>query len=81
MVRPLDKVGRVVTPKDLRTTMGMGELDSFEFFMEADTIILRKYHRGCTFCGEMHDLKYFGGRDVCGNCRDDLRKLIKQEGE
>jgi transcriptional pleiotropic regulator of transition state genes len=75
MVRPLDRVGRVVVPKELRTTMEMSELDSFEFFVEGEYIILRKYHPGCTFCNSMHDLKHFGSHQVCGYCREDMRKL------
>lgn len=75
--RCIDDLGRVVIPKELRKVNKWDEGDAVEFFTDADTVVIRKYERGCTFCGSMNDLKGLFGKDVCGYCREDIRKLYK----
>ena len=44
MVRQVDKMGRVVIPKEIRAQLKIeNNVDSFEIFMEGDKIILQKY--------------------------------------
>ena len=45
IVRRVDDLGRVVIPIELRRTLGIGEKDSLEIFVEEDSVILRKYRR------------------------------------
>ena len=44
MTRPLDSLGRVCLPKEIRRSLGINEGDPLEFFVEGDSIILRKYN-------------------------------------
>ena len=76
-VRKIDALGRLVIPKEIRKVNGWSELDAMEFFTDADTVIIRKYNPGCTFCNNTHELKSFGGKQVCGYCREDIRKALK----
>ena len=52
IVRKVDELGRVVTPIELRKTLGINEKDPVEIFV--DKIILKKYipHMTCTITGE-----------------------------
>ena len=68
----------LVLPKEIRKINKWDEGDSLEVFTDADTVILRKYNPGCTFCGSMTELMEFGGQQVCGHCRDDMRKLYRE---
>jgi transcriptional pleiotropic regulator of transition state genes len=77
MTRPIDNLGRIVIPMELRKTMDLKSTDTMEIFTDADTIILRKYVRGCEFCGGSHELKPFGGKEICGHCREDIRKVLR----
>lgn len=43
MTRPLDSLGRIVLPKELRMTMEIDIGDPLEFFIEDQTLMLRKY--------------------------------------
>jgi len=70
----VDKLHRIVIPQEICNTHGIEELTPMEIFVESDRIILQKYERGCTFCGNMDNLKEFGGEQICASCRDDLRK-------
>ena len=49
-VRKIDHLGRLVLPADLRKSMKIvdGE-DSVEFFVENDSIIIKKYCPACIF--------------------------------
>ena len=79
VTRPIDNLGRVVIPREILKANGwvMSE-DRVEFFTEADTVIIRKYNPGCEFCGGMHELTLFNGKQICGHCREDIRKLYKE---
>ena len=78
IVRSIDALGRLVMPKEIRKVNSWSEFDAMEFFTDADTVIIRKYQPGCEFCGGMHELRPFGGKQVCGHCIDDLRKLYRE---
>lgn len=43
IVRRVDDLGRLVLPKELRRTLHIKEADPIEFYVEGDTIILKKY--------------------------------------
>ena len=81
VTRPIDNLGRVVIPREILKANGwiMSE-DRVEFFTDADMVIIRKLKkRGCTFCKGTIDLKEFGGQQVCGYCREDIRKLYRED--
>ena len=43
VVRELDRLGRIVIPMELRRTLDIQEKEKLEFFVEKDSIILKKY--------------------------------------
>lgn len=43
IVRPVDPLGRVVIPVELRRTLGIKTDDSLEVFVDGDYIMLKKY--------------------------------------
>ena len=50
IVRKVDELGRIVLPIELRRTLGIEEKDRIEFFVEGESVILRKYQPACIFC-------------------------------
>lgn len=44
MTRSVDSLGRIVLPKEIRRTLGINHGDPVEFFVDGDSIILRKYN-------------------------------------
>ena len=77
VVRKLDNLGRIVIPIEIRRTLGIEISDSLEISVDADKVILTKYHQGCTFCDstDAASLKEFGGHVICQNCIDKLKEL------
>ena len=72
IVRQLDQLGRIVIPKELRTTFDLKEKDPVQIFVEGEDIILRKYQPACIFCNDAADMVVFEGKNVCRSC---LKKL------
>ena len=70
MVRKVDELGRIVLPKELRTTMGIEIRDPLEVWVDGDIIQLRKY--SCAICSGMEDLTDFKGLKICRECKDEL---------
>lgn len=80
IVRPVDKMGRVVIPKEIRKQLKVeNDIDSFEIYMEDDKIILRKYQPTCIFCDSLADSVQYGGYTVCRDCIKKLDKLNETE--
>ena len=75
IVRKLDQLGRIVIPKELRTTFDLKETDPIEIFVEGEDILLRKYQPACIFCNEATDITQFEGKNVCKKCLGKIKKL------
>ncbi len=66
---------RVVIPKELRETMGLPTNTPMEIFVDRNDIVLCKYEPGCTFCGELEELKDVRGKYVCQHCLKELTQV------
>lgn len=74
MTRPIDQLGRIVIPKELRRTLDIEVGDPLEIFVDGEEVILRKYKPGCVFCGNVKYVVEFKGKKVCTNCIKDIYK-------
>ena len=72
IVRNLDQLGRFVIPKETRKMLNLNGGDTVEIFTDGDTIILKKYVRGCQCCGDMKDVKEYKGIRICKKCLNEL---------
>ena len=75
IVRPVDPLGRVVIPIELRRNLGINTDDSLEVFVDGQFIMLKKYEPACIFCGSSKDIQQVKGKNVCKKCIGDMRKL------
>ena len=75
IVRRVDDLGRLVIPKELRKTMNVESGEPLEIYVDdGGEIILKKYHPGCVFCGEIGNVQEFEGEFVCENCIESLQE-------
>lgn len=74
IVRNLDNVGRLVIPKEMRNVMGISEGDPLEIFQVNNGIVVRKYSRGCMFCGSDKDTAEFKDVLICKECKKALKE-------
>lgn len=74
IVRPVDSLGRIVLPIELRRIMGIDTKDSIEIFVDEQYIMLKKYQPSCIFCNSMDDIINYKGKLVCKECVDEMQK-------
>ena len=78
MVRPVDNLGRVVLPREIRKQFDVENgIDSFEIFVDEDRIVLKKYQPSCIFCGETNEVITFNDHVVCKACAEKLAEIAK----
>lgn len=74
-VRQIDKLGRLVLPSDIRKSLGITSgIDSVEFFLDNDSVVIRKYRPACVFCGNAENITTFKDQSVCSSCMEEIRK-------
>jgi transcriptional pleiotropic regulator of transition state genes len=78
IIRRLDRLGRLVIPRELRSLYGIGEETPIAVSVgEDESIILRKYSQTCSLCGEdSPNLNSYLKADLCDNCF----KLVSHKG-
>ncbi len=80
IIRPVDKMGRVVIPKEIRTLLKIeNDVDSFEIYMDDDKVILKKYQPTCIFCDSLADSIQYGGYTVCKDCISRINEINRSE--
>lgn len=79
MIRPIDNLGRIVIPNELRNTFNLNPKDYVEIFTDENTIILKKYVQSCIFCGGVDNIQYFEGKKVCDKCMSKLASMAKHQ--
>lgn len=77
IVRKLDELGRITLPIELRRTLGIGERDELEIYVEEDRIILSKYEPCDIFTGEKEDLYDYCGKKIS---KENITQLAKLAG-
>ncbi|MBQ2732785.1 MAG: AbrB/MazE/SpoVT family DNA-binding domain-containing protein [Clostridia bacterium] len=74
IVRPIDDLGRIVLPIEIRKTLSLSPKDSVEIFIDENRIVLQKYQPGCIFCGNHENLTYYKSKLVCRDCAEELQR-------
>ena len=72
IVRKVDPLGRIVIPKEIRKVMSINEGDPLEIVKDNNGILLKKYNKGCIFCGSDKNIIEFKGMLVCEECKKAL---------
>ena len=75
IVRPIDSLGRVVLPIELRKTLNLNNKDLLEIFLDDDSIILKKCQKSCIFCKSKKELSGFSGKYICEKCLKNVKDM------
>ena len=68
ITRPVDELGRIVIPKEIRNSLKINTKDLLEIHIEGDMIVLKKNEEKCVLCGNSEELIPFGDKLVCRTC-------------
>ncbi len=75
IARPVDPLGRVVIPVELRRSLNIKTDDALEVYVDGDYIMLKKYEPACIFCGDAKDVVNVKGKKVCKACLQEMKNL------
>lgn len=75
IVRPVDGLGRIVLPIEIRRSLDIQERDQLEIYLEGERIILGKCESSCVFCGASRGLTEYKGKHICRDCAKNLHHL------
>ena len=75
IVRKVDELGRIVLPVEIRRLLNISEKDALEISLENDSIVIRKHHLECVFCGSVRDVQDFKGRNICAECIKKIKEI------
>ena len=75
MERNVDKLGRIVIPKEWRNELNIREEEKVDISREDDILIIRKYNPSDVFTGEREDLIEYKGKWVSKKSIEELAKL------
>ncbi len=80
IVRNLDPLGRIVIPKEIRSTFSININDPVAIYVnDNEEIILKKYEPACIFCSHTDDVVLFNGKQVCKNCIELLKQTLGEK--
>lgn len=76
--RPIDNLGRVVIPKEIRDSLMLFEGDVMEFFVEGRNVLMTKMQKSCIFCGNTNwkQLTELEGLKTCKKCYQKLKNIF-----
>lgn len=75
MNRKVDELGRIVLPAEIRQSLGIKTKDALEIFIDDESIVLKKYNPGCTFCKSMDGMTEFGDKRICAACLQKIKEI------
>ena len=79
ITRPVDELGRIVIPKEIRRSFKIQNRDLLEIYIEGDSIVLRKTDAVCVICGSGEQTEEVNGKYVCRNCMAKINSMYKGE--
>ena len=83
VTRPIDDLGRVVIPKELRRSMRINMGDYLEFSIDGENLVLSPCRLQCVFCGKKEtqdeSLIEKNGILTCAACAKELTARIEEK--
>lgn len=73
IIRPIDDLGRIVLPIELRKKLNIEKKDLLEIFVDGTNIVLKKCQKSCVFCENTDDLIDYKEKTICKDCIKNLK--------
>lgn len=72
IVRKIDKLGRIVLPKEYCKELGLSQQQPLEVLAEEGSLRIRPLQQRCALCGESPCIVALHEKSICKACLDDL---------
>lgn len=76
LIRKLDKLGRIVIPKEIRDEFEIDIGNQVEIYVSNSSIILKKYHQQCIFCTNTKKVIKFKDKLICKECIKNIKNEV-----
>lgn len=76
ITRPIDNLGRICLPIELRQRYEINPKDNVEIYTITEGIVIKKHAVVCVFCQEENDLMEHNGLKVCKTCAEQIGNCI-----
>lgn len=75
MTRPVDELGRIVIPKEIRKSFNIAEGMRLEISVRGKSIILTPKEESCVVCGRVGAAGYqLNGVRICKKCYQEMKE-------
>jgi transcriptional pleiotropic regulator of transition state genes len=74
VTRKIDPLGRVVLPMEVRRKLNIANGDPLEIFVTEDSIVFKRYSRGCVICDSLEELNEYKEKIICNSCINGIKK-------
>ena len=78
ITRPVDSLGRIVIPMEIRESFDIKTKDLLEIFVEGDRIVLKKHAESCVFCEKSEDLVSVENKKICRACLEKISHFVNE---
>ena len=75
--RPIDELGRIVIPKEIRNALGIRPKDEIEIYIEDGSMIMRKASPCCAVCGSEAGLLQISDKYICAECAEKIKNSME----
>ena len=75
IVRRIDRLGRIVIPKEVRDAFGLGRDAQLAFAVDGEAMVLQAPELVCVFCGATEHVIAHRGRGICVDCVCEVREI------
>lgn len=76
---PVDNLGRVVIPVDIRRSLRIVKNDKLKVYSEGKRVIFEKIENSCVVCNSHKNLHIYQGQIFCESCVKNLSKEIAKQ--
>ena len=75
IVRRIDRLGRIVIPKEVRDALGLGRDAELAVGVDEESLVLEPQSLVCAFCGGHEHVIPFHGKGICVDCLREVREI------
>lgn len=81
IIRPIDTLGRIVIPMEIRRVLQLSTGDPMEIYTTDDGLVLRPHRERCICCGAEKALAHVAGIALCPACVREFQRAAAQAGD
>ena len=75
--RPIDELGRIVIPKEMRNALDLKPKDEIEIYIDGSNMIMKKASVCCVLCGSREELLQVENGHICSACAKKIAALAE----